>query len=196
MLDSLHSFRKFIQDSDDEGAEKGSGEEGESQLLTRRVKTQEEKVRNAWLLLPYLKQRSTAAFHAWINLPALVPLLKDKEEADYVEWLKGQAELEGPEEVKDMVSKRRKCMMGNTHMLPLFWNETAFFFFLLRQKYLRDYWNDPELDEKERFLRDYVLNKGYLDEDDDDERFVSFPCGCQFGFPLDPIAWRHFYTSV
>lgn len=29
---------------------------------------------------------------------------QDKEEADYVEWLKGQAELEGPEEVKDMVS--------------------------------------------------------------------------------------------
>ncbi|KAM4717604.1 protein KRI1 homolog [Anableps anableps] len=61
---------------------------------------------------------------------------KDKEEADYLDWLRGQAELDGPEEVKDM-------------------------------KYLRDYWNDPELDEKERFLRDYVLNKGYLDEDDD-----------------------------
>ncbi len=30
--------------------------------------------------------------------------LKDKEEADYVEWLKGQAELEGEEDVKDMVS--------------------------------------------------------------------------------------------
>ncbi|KAM9780431.1 protein KRI1 homolog [Neosynchiropus ocellatus] len=95
------SFQKFIQDSDEED---GSSGEGVSQLLTRRVKTQEE---------------------------------KDKEEADYLEWLKGQAELEGPEEVKDM-------------------------------KYLRDYWNDPELDEKERFLRDYVLNKGYLEEDDDD----------------------------
>ncbi|XP_016362177.1 protein KRI1 homolog isoform X2 [Sinocyclocheilus anshuiensis] len=62
---------------------------------------------------------------------------KDKEEADYVEWLKGQAELEGEEEVKDM-------------------------------KYLRDYWNNPELDEKESFLRDYMLKKGYLEEDEED----------------------------
>ncbi|XP_015224445.1 PREDICTED: protein KRI1 homolog [Cyprinodon variegatus] len=101
------SFRKLVQDSDDEGGEEG----GASELLTRRIKTQAE---------------------------------KDKEEADYLEWLKGQAELEGPEEVKDM-------------------------------KYLRDYWNDPELDEKERFLRDYVLNKGYLDEEeDDDERIPTY----------------------
>lgn len=62
---------------------------------------------------------------------------KDKEEEDYVEWLKGQVELDGPEEVQDM-------------------------------KYLRDYWNDPELDEKERFLRDFVLNKGYLENEDND----------------------------
>ncbi|XP_072549485.1 protein KRI1 homolog [Salminus brasiliensis] len=61
---------------------------------------------------------------------------KDKEEADYVEWLKGQAELEGKEEVQDM-------------------------------KYLKDYWNDPKLDDKESFLRDYILNKGYLEEDEE-----------------------------
>ncbi|XP_019963870.2 protein KRI1 homolog [Paralichthys olivaceus] len=103
------SFRKFIQDSDEED-EAVEGDE-RSQLLTRRIKTQEE---------------------------------KDEEEADYVEWLKGQAELDGPEEVKDM-------------------------------KYLRDYWNDPELDEKECFLRDYMLNKGYLEDGEDgDDRIPTY----------------------
>ncbi|CDQ70754.1 unnamed protein product [Oncorhynchus mykiss] len=92
------SFRKFIQDSDEECSEE------DFQLLKRRTKTQEE---------------------------------KDKEEEDYVDWLKGQAELGGPEEVQDM-------------------------------QYLRDYWNDPELDEKECFLRDFVLNKGYMEKDDVD----------------------------
>uniref|UniRef100_A0A3B4B141 Protein KRI1 homolog n=1 Tax=Periophthalmus magnuspinnatus TaxID=409849 RepID=A0A3B4B141_9GOBI len=96
----LKEFRKFIQDSDNE---EEAVKNEVSQLLTRRIKTQEE---------------------------------KDKEEADYVEWLKGQAELDDQEEMTDM-------------------------------KYLRDYWNDPELDEKERFLRDYVLNKGYREEDED-----------------------------
>ncbi|XP_020511658.2 protein KRI1 homolog [Labrus bergylta] len=104
------SFRKFIQDSDDEEEKEGSEGEKEPQLLIRRIKTQDE---------------------------------KDKEESDYVDWLKGQAEVEGPEEVKDM-------------------------------KYLRDYWNDPELDEKERFLRDYVLNKGYLEEDHEEERIPTY----------------------
>uniref|UniRef100_A0A1A8K8Z8 Protein KRI1 homolog n=1 Tax=Nothobranchius kuhntae TaxID=321403 RepID=A0A1A8K8Z8_NOTKU len=99
------SLRKFVEDSDED-----AGDEGASYLLTRRIKTQEE---------------------------------KDKEEAEYLDWLKGQAELDGPEEVKDM-------------------------------KYLRDYWNDPELDEKEQFLRDYMLNKGYLEDEDPDERIPTY----------------------
>ncbi|XP_068606135.1 protein KRI1 homolog [Brachionichthys hirsutus] len=102
------SFLKFVQDSDNE--DDGGGGDGESQLLTRRIKTQNE---------------------------------KDEEEADYVDWLKGQAEPEGVEEVKDL-------------------------------KYLRDYWNDPALDEKERFLRDYLLGKGYRDDEDDGERIPTY----------------------
>ncbi|XP_076853337.1 protein KRI1 homolog [Brachyhypopomus gauderio] len=61
---------------------------------------------------------------------------KDREEADYLEWLKGQAEVEEKDELRDM-------------------------------KYLKDYWNDPQLDEKESFLRDYILNKGYLEQDEE-----------------------------
>lgn len=38
---------------------------------------------------------------------------QDKENADYVEWLKGQTELEEPEEVKDMVSRQVCYMIGH-----------------------------------------------------------------------------------
>lgn len=49
----LSSFRKFIQDSDDDDGndEKGGEGDGDSQLLTRRIKTQEEKVRQCCQLL-------------------------------------------------------------------------------------------------------------------------------------------------
>ena len=46
------------------------------------------------------------------------------------------------------------------------------------QKYLHDYWNDPSLSERDRFLRDFILNKMHLrhaddDDDDDDETKYS-----------------------
>lgn len=145
---------------------------------------------------PCTKQRCTPASQGVTKLPCSCVSLKDKEEADYVEWLKGQAELEAPEEVKDMVSKCRKAWRETergAHIL--FWNGAAFFF-LSGQKYLRDYWNDPELDEKERFLRDYVLNKGYLDEEDADERYVPSRVDVCLVFLFDLIKRRNAYMSV
>ncbi|XP_072347118.1 protein KRI1 homolog isoform X2 [Scyliorhinus torazame] len=61
---------------------------------------------------------------------------KEKEEESYINWLKGQNDLQEKEKLQDM-------------------------------GYLRDYWNDPQLEEGEKFLRDYILNKRYLDEEEE-----------------------------
>nr|CAH7759205.1 unnamed protein product [Callosobruchus chinensis] len=63
---------------------------------------------------------------------------KEKEEADYIQWLAGQkSELEDKQEEKQL-------------------------------KPLKDYWNKPDLGDEEKFLRDYILNKRFLDHDNDD----------------------------
>ncbi|XP_078036651.1 protein KRI1 homolog [Augochlora pura] len=67
---------------------------------------------------------------------------KRKEEADYKEWLKGQA--------ANINEKEQETL-----------------------KPLRDFWSDPHLDTNEKFLRDYVLNNKYLDNEYEDPEFDS-----------------------
>merc|ERR1719367_473153 len=64
---------------------------------------------------------------------------KSKEEDDYKKWLAGQKV-----EIKD--EKTKKEMSG-----------------------LRDFWTNKSLDKDEKFLRDYILKKGYLEEDETDD---------------------------
>jgi len=63
---------------------------------------------------------------------------KGKEEETYKEWLKGQKDCEP------------KCEESE------------------EMKQLHDYWTNPNLDKEEKFLRDYVLNKKFLDGEEED----------------------------
>ncbi|KAM3925274.1 protein KRI1 homolog [Leptodactylus fuscus] len=101
------SFRKFVEDSDQEE------DDGTSvNLLTKRMKTKKE---------------------------------QEQEEEEYIAWLKGQKDLENQDEVKEM-------------------------------GYLKEYWSDPTLDEGEKFLRDYILNKEYKEDESEEEEEDDEEC--------------------
>ncbi|XP_061197414.1 protein KRI1 homolog [Saccostrea echinata] len=60
---------------------------------------------------------------------------EEEEEKDYIKWLKDQKDLEERDPV-------------GVELAPL-----------------KSYWNDPKLSANEKFLRDLILNKGYIDKD-------------------------------
>lgn len=91
----MGSFRPFVEDSEDED----SAGEGGSSLLQKRTKTQEEKVGAGWggVPQPGVGGRATRG-HPQTLSPALP---QAQEDADYVNWLKGQetGNLHGLEEL-------------------------------------------------------------------------------------------------
>ena len=96
----------------------------------------------------------------------------------YNEELKGikasfQNELNSDDENEDFLTKRQKTKQEAQE------EDEDYKLWLAGQKSnvdetvkekmggLRDYWNEDKLDEGEKFLKDYLLNKRYLDKDDD-----------------------------
>lgn len=63
---------------------------------------------------------------------------KQKQDADYKKWLAGQKEHASDKNTEEEL------------------------------KSLKDFWTNPGLDEGEKFLRDYILNKRYLENEIDD----------------------------
>ncbi|KAK3091536.1 hypothetical protein FSP39_020586, partial [Pinctada imbricata] len=70
---------------------------------------------------------------------------EEEEEEEYVEWLKGQK------------GKLKKEGEVGTEL-----------------ESLKNYWNNPKLDQGEKFLRDFFLNKGYKEKDEDDDEDTPF----------------------
>ncbi|PNF39018.1 KRI1-like protein [Cryptotermes secundus] len=68
----------------------------------------------------------------------------EKEEEDYKEWLKGQRE--------ELSDKKTESEL----------------------KYLHDYWNNPSLNSQELFLKDYILNKRFLEASEDDDYVPTY----------------------
>lgn len=75
---------------------------------------------------------------------------RQQEEEEYKRWLKGEL---------DTVAKGKLSGSDKKELT-----------------FLREYWNDDKLDEGEKFLRDYILNKKYIDpsKKDKDEDYPSY----------------------
>lgn len=70
---------------------------------------------------------------------------KAQEEEEYLQWLKGEKdELETDKQVEEELAP------------------------------LKSYWSRPDLDEREKYLRDFMLNKAYRSQDSDDEEYPSY----------------------
>ena len=69
--------------------------------------------------------------------------IQDKEDDDYKDWLKGEKNKIGDATLKSECGALRK------------------------------HWSDPALDDNEKFLRDFILNKGWADKEDK-ELLVTF----------------------
>jgi len=69
---------------------------------------------------------------------------KQKEEVEYKAWLAGQ-----------------RSSLGDTEMEA-------------RMEGLRDFWNKDDLDEGEKFLKDFLLNKRFLDKNEDEEHVAEY----------------------
>lgn len=98
----MDSFRAFVEDSEDED----SAGEGGSGLLQKRARSQEEKVGAQARMACWGPQQRGAAGGSCRPLSAGSLTTQAQEEADYVEWLKGQKEARDPESLKELVSGR------------------------------------------------------------------------------------------